>query len=412
VSVSVWKRIAGALSLAALYTVAPSARADAQESASEAATVAGVEIAILEPKADAPVFGETMARVGVFPPDAAIDRVEFYLDDTFMGSDEDFPYEFPIDFGQQNTGHELLVVVRGSDGWTIERRVSTPAIATQDEVKVRLQQLYVTIERDGEPVKDLDRSDFEVRDGGARQQLVTFERGDVPFTAILLVDASVSMRGEALEKAIRGARTFASSMYPLDEAMLILFSDRTVYETPFTGFSSVLSLGLGAAEAAGYTALNDYLYIALKRLEERQGRRVIILLSDGFDVNSVLDIEAVREVARVNPTVIHWVFLRDPEDTFANKRSFWRSLAEQTNELKVLEETVLESGGSITPIDHVDQVVEAFQNILSELRDQFVLGYYPPPGSVVGEWREVDVRVDAASVDVRTRKGYYVPPDQ
>jgi len=372
----------------------------------------GIEIALLSPVGDAPLFGEQPVKLGVYPPNAPIERVEVFLDDVFIAADEEFPYEISVDFGEKNIGHDVLVVIRGEGGWTVERRVSTPSIRSNDEVKIKLQQLYVTVERDGEPEKGLDREAFQVLDKGATQQLVTFERGDVPFTAILLVDASISMRGVALEKAVRGAKEFAANMNPLDEAMLMLFSDRTIYETPFTSFSSVLSLGLGGAEAAGFTALNDYLYLSLKRLEDRQGRRVIILLSDGFDVNSVLGIEQVREIARVNPTVIHWVYLRDPGNDLSGKRSFWRSHKEQIREAEILRETVLESGGKITPIERIDQVSEAFQEILSELRDQYVLGYYPPAGSRVGDWRDIRVDVNAPGVETRTRSGYYVAPEE
>ena len=83
------------------------------------------------------------------------------------------------------------------------------------------------------------------------QPIVTFGRGDVPFTAALLVDSSDSMYGGDLEKALEGARAFFAAMAPLDQAKLMLFSDHIRLETPFTSVQPVLTLGLRGVRRPG-----------------------------------------------------------------------------------------------------------------------------------------------------------------
>ena len=103
-----------------------------------------------------------------------------------------------------------------------------------------LQHLFVTVTNGTKPVLDLPQGAFKVLDQDEPQPVVTFGRGDVPFTAVLLVDASASMAGKPLDKALDGARAFFASMATLDQAKLLLFSDRILLETPFTSIQSVL----------------------------------------------------------------------------------------------------------------------------------------------------------------------------
>ena len=110
----------------------------------------------------------------------------------------------------------------------------TPAIQVNDTLDLPLQQLFVTVTRSGDRVGKLGRDDFLVIDDDTRQQLVTFEGGDAPLTAVLLVDSSQSMRGSRLASAVQGVRSFTAGMQDLDEVMGILFSDRMLAASPFT----------------------------------------------------------------------------------------------------------------------------------------------------------------------------------
>ena len=259
---------------------------------------------------------------------------------------------------------------------------------------------------DGASALDLTRGDFSISDNGNRQELVTFERGDIPFSAVLLLDASSSMRGEPLRTALEAAETFVAGMASLDEAKVILFSDRVVHETPFSGLTEVLRVGLEGVEAAGGTALNDAVFLSVLRLGARQGRKVVIILSDGIDPHSTLQMAQVRQAVRDDPAVLYWVRLVEGPDPDGQQHvSVWRNTQQHREELELLRQTVLESGGRILQIDDVAGVPEAFTRILQELRAIYVLGYYPSNrGS--GRWRKVSVKTAAPGVRLRTQSGY------
>ncbi len=351
------------------------------------------------------VFGEVEVGADIYPPEADISRVEFYLDSRVVGVLDRPPYRLAIDAGQENVEHQFQVVVYDTAGTTATSSVWTPRIETDDEITLDLQQLYVTVERFDERVLDLSREDFAVMDNSARQQLVTFERGDVPFTAVLLVDASTSMKGRRLRIALEGAEAFVRGMRELDQAKLMLFSDRVIHETPFTTFASVLTVGLAGVEAEGGTALNDHLYLAMKRLQTRQGRRVMVVLSDGIDVESVMSMAQVRWSASQLQPVVYWIRLEERP----RHQSMWRGPDEHEHEHEQFHEMALESGGRIETIHRIEDVGQAFRSILEDLRNQYVLGYYPPKTASKDAWHKILVRVPDPTLTVRARGSYLEP---
>lgn len=394
--------------LVALLVFASLALAPAAHGA--AADEKELEVLLQLPTYGEPLFGEVMVGADIYPPDSEIDRVEIYLDGHLMALIEAPPWEQIIDVGEENIEHQFQVVIYDAEGQSASSNVFTPRIETDEEISVDLQQLFVAVERQGERVLDLEREDFVVVDNGRSQDMVTFERGDVPFTAMLLLDASYSMRGRRLAVALQGAQTFVEGMRELDQAKLMLFADRVVHETPFTTFGSVISVGLASVEARGGTALNDHFFLAMKRLEARQGRRVIIILSDGIDVESVLSMEQVRWKARQLQPVVYWIRLEEGEGgDESSHRSRWRSMEEHTEQVEELRETVLESGGRIETIRSIEEVDRAFRWILEDLRQQYVLGYYPSETNSRNPWHDIVVRVRDNSLAVRTRSGYLEP---
>ncbi len=326
------------------------------------------------------------------------------VDGRFAGRVTTPPYKVRFDVGQQNAEHRIEVVARGT-GPPGEALLVTPPIRVDHEMELTLQQLYVTVTDNGGRVTDVGRSAFTVLDEGQALELVTFERGDVPLTAVLLLDASSSMWGDRLAAALAGARIFIEGMARLDLAKLLLFSDRVLHSTPFTGFAEILTAGLGGVEAAGGTALNDHLYMALKLLEERQGRRVVILLSDGADVTSVPAMRDVLWVARRSQALVYWIRLGRAVRS-SGYRTAWRDPRQSRRELEQLEEVITQSGGRIEVIGTVAETGDAFARILADLRGQYVLGYYPSARRRDGSWHDVEVLVARPEVEVRTREGY------
>ncbi|MCB1037646.1 MAG: VWA domain-containing protein [Acidobacteria bacterium] len=361
-------------------------------------------MAITSPDGSAPIFGEVRVAAEVTAEEAV--AATLLVDGVVQPPLTRPPYEWHLDVGQENRPHRFQVLLRGASGGTASASVETPALRVDLEVGVELQQLYVSVEAEGDPVDDLLASDFTVRDGGRPQKLTTFARGDVPFTALLLVDASDSMRGDRLATALAGARSFLEELQPLDQAKLMLFSDRILFETPFSSFPELLQAGLESVAAQGGTAINDHLFLAVQELSYRSGRRVVILLSDGVDTVSVLPMAEVEAGVRRSSALIYWLRIGGAPRTGAHSSS-WRSAAEHDEELRRLEEAVAGSGGRILDLPHLAASTEAFAGILAELRRQYVLGYSPEVDRGDGRWHEVRVKVRRPGVEVRTAEGYF-----
>ncbi len=369
------------------------------------------EVHILQPTPGEPLLGEIEVRVEVTPAGTPVDRVEILLDGVPAGSAERAPYRILIDAGDENRENRLEAVAHGPGGATATATLAAPRLAADAEINVDLQQLFITVNtrNDGTAaVPGLTLADFQVFDQGKPQPIVTFGRGDVPFTAVLLVDASASMAGKPLNKALDGARGFFSGMATLDQAKLILFSDRILLETPFTSLQSVLTLGLRGVKAEGGTALNDALYLASKRLETRRGRKIAVLISDGVDVESVLSLEEAKAITRRQVT-LYWLRLpRTDIDRKALVTTAWRDASGHQHEIDLLRASVLGSGGRIVDLTGVEEIPAQLTTLLRELRDQYVLGIAPTRTGRPGAWHEV--RVEASGdLQIRTQDGYFEP---
>jgi len=374
------------------------------------ASAADVWVRIVSPKNGDFAIGEVefVAEVVAAEPVAS---VEFRVDGRTVGTLSIEPYRLSVDLGAENRSHVFEVIARAEAGGEATDRVETQAVPIAREIEVELQQLYVTVSKDSQRVLDLRPEDFTIRDDGAEQKLVTFALGDIPFTAVLLIDASASMAGDKLQAAMAGATAFVGGMQELDQAKVMVFSDRLLNTTPFSNVQEVITASLATAHAAGGTALHDYLYVALKLLEQRQGRRVVVLLSDGVDSHSALSMQDVAERARRSQALIYWIRLRragsaEADDEAVRLSSAWRDPGEYRNQFELLKQTVLQSGGSISSIRSIDQIQPVFLGILQELREQYVLGYYPSNRRNDGAWHSVDVKVDRGGVDVRVGEGY------
>ncbi len=354
------------------------------------------------------IWGEVVVEAVVRSPEEIV-RVAFYVDGIVVGELEAPPYRLRVAIGDDVGAHRFEVVAYGASGATGSAALTTPPLRVDEELRVSLQQLYVTVtDRSGARVLDLGVEDFDVLDGRNRQEVVTFARGDIPFTAMVLVDASISMAGEKLRSALLGAKAFFAGMRALDEGRLLVFSDRILHTTPFTTFPEVLSAGLGNVRTRGGTALNDHLYLALKELEERQGRRVVLLLSDGVDSHSVLETADVLRVARRSQALVYWLRLPYGRGELAPDLSTpWRDVRGYRREREILERTVAESGGRIRILSSIEEISPAFTGILEELRDQYVLGYYPSVARHDKSWRQVRVRLRRPRLGIRCREGYF-----
>jgi Ca-activated chloride channel family protein len=387
------------LSWLLVATVATAGAAGAEDAGNE------LQMRFLRPTSGQPAYGTVVVELEVLPPAARVDKIELFFDGRSIATLRRPPWRFTVDAGQGNDEHRFEAVASRGGAAIASASLRTASIRVDEEITVDLRQLYVSVTRDGKLADDLDRDDFVVEESGKPRELGAFARGDVPFTAALLLDTSLSMEGERLSAALEAARAFLTAVDPLDELKLVLFGDLVRGETPFTNIPEVLSVGLGEPSAGGGTALNDAVYLAAKRLESRSGRKVIVLVSDGVDVESVLDFRWIRPVLQRNQILLYWLRLEPPTGAAAVRYyTVWRDGEGHEREIQALTEAVAASGGAIRPISS-NGVAAALAELVRELRLQYVLGYYPAPGTDEPAARRIEVKVRGSGYRVRTQRG-------
>lgn len=398
--------------LAVLLAVAGSATAlqEAGEPAPSRATAPEPpQVRIVSPQSKEPLFGEVEIEAEI--TGGEVDRVEFIVDGALIGTLTEGPWRMKADVGHENIEHRLRVVARMADGTALEKVLRSSTFTVDDVLDVELRQLYVSVTGGGRAILDLPQSAFRVIDDGVEQTIVTFGRGDVPLAAVLLLDCSESMAGERLQAALDGSRVFLRGMTSLDEVKVVLFSDRIIRTTPFATDTPVLEAALEDVSPVGGTAVNDYLYAGLQLLDARQGRRVVVLFTDGVDVHSLLHARDVLWKAQRSQAVIYWIYLKEADsgvaagDSEATFNSAWRDYRANEKEFDLLSTVVRQSGGRVEKLDNPGQLGSAFADIIRELREHYVLGYYPSNVRHDGSWHDIDVRV-AGPGRVRTREGY------
>ncbi len=362
-------------------------------------------VTVQSPTVSDAAFGEIDFAAKVVSSEE-IDRVEFLINDEVVATLRQPPFHTRVDVGEENIAREFTVRAIGAWGASGTGSMSTRRLEFLDEFDVNLRQVFVTVVRPvGEARTKLRREDFRILDNRTEQKLVTFERGDVPITAVLLLDASQSMQGRNLEAAVDGSKAFLGRLNTLDEAMVMLFSDRSLAATHFSNERRPLLAQLANTRATGGTALNDHLYASLKLLDQRQGRRVAILLSDGADVVSALRMEDVLWKVRRTDALIYWIRLQNQdEDSFA---SAWRNFEANAHEWEGLKQAVGESGGRIETLSGIEDIDQAFEGIMSELREQYVLGYYPEAPENDQGRHNIKIEVAQPGYKLRYREGYF-----
>lgn len=369
---------------------------------------ARIWVHVASPRDGEAVIGEVEIEAEVVAR-AAVRDVAFFVDGRPVGMVNSAPFRLRIDLGDENRSHEVEVVATDVDGFEARHRITTRRLELGTEYEVDLRQLYVTVTQDGTSVPDLRREDFTVLDDGEPQQLVTFAAGDVPFTAALLIDTSESMVGSKLAAAGAGALAFIEGMRDLDQASVITFADTVRGVTPFTVDRGFLAAGLVGNRGRGGTAVHDTVYAALKLLAVRQGRRVVVLLSDGIDSHSALSGDDLLDHVRRSQAMVYWIRLVGEGDDAGDRgrlASSWRKPTEYSRNLAALQEIVELTGGRVVPVHAPDQIQPVFVEILNELRSQYALGYYPSERRRDGSWHRLKVRVDRPGVEVRTHEGY------
>ena len=284
--------------------------------------------------------------------------------------------------------------------------VLSAPIAAQQKIKVTTESVpvYVTVtDAEKRLVPDLVLEDFEVLDNGKPQTVNVFENKPTPITTTVMIDTSGSMTA-SLGLVKDGAEQFLLRLLPDDKAQVGEFSDKIKFHPGnFINDRDRLVYLLKNELDFGYpTRLYDAIDESLERLEPMEGRKVVLVFTDGDDSASKVGLGKVMDRARTKDVMIYAVGLIN-EYFSGNGNQKTRSSPDRG--LKKLAE---DTGGGFFLLKKTTELSETFTRIAQELHSQYVLGFSPE--TLDGRIHKLDVRVKKAGMNARARKTYVAPP--
>jgi Ca-activated chloride channel homolog len=265
---------------------------------------------------------------------------------------------------------------------------------------VKTVPLYVTVvDAQGRLVPDLVREDFEIYDNGKLQEIVLFDNDIRPFSAVVMLDTSGSMT-ILLDRVKQAAEQFLIRLLPDDRAMVGAFNDKVQLVGSFTSDRDELIASLRDLGFGNGTRLYDAAVESLDQLDGIEGRKVLLLLSDGEDTTSRTRRGTVVDRARAEEVMIYGIGLRS--EYFNGQR--WV----RTNPDRLLRSLAEETGGGYYPLDKGDQLTSTFTRVAQELRSQYLLAFTPE--SLDGKVHRLEVKVKRGGMQARARRTYVAQP--
>ena len=244
---------------------------------------------------------------------------------------------------------------------------------------------------------DLSPEDLIVIEDGVEQKIDAFHEAVAPVSVVLALDQSGSMRRSA-QAMVEAAHEFVNALRPEDSLALLLFADESVFAHDLTKNRTATLKAIDSYQAVGGTALYDATADALTRLKYVEGRRAIVVLTDGRDENnpgtapgSVRTLNDVLKLLKETEAAVFTIGLGAKVD---------RSPLEQLARL---------SGGMAYFPEEVSMLQNEYKRIIENLRRRYVLSYTSTNTARDGAWREVQIRSRSADIVVSSRGGYFAP---
>ena len=303
---------------------------------------------------------------------------------------------------------ELLEQVRNGeslDDATLERLLS---IHHTERDQVRMVMVPATVvDRRGRLVRGLDLEDFRLDEDRVEQRIEFFSaETSEPISVAFLLDLSGSMRqlGKLLA-AKEAIRYFVDNLRPGDRFALIGFADEQVaHITDFTSDRERFLRRLNVQRAYGQTALYDAVAATPRIIDEEiEGRKAIVLITDGIDNASTMNMfDAMRLARSVNVPIYTLGFTNLPEKLLRR--------GETVRNLKMMNLFADQTGGHVYSVHDPVDLKEAVAEVEHELRLQYLIGYYPEGRAWDGTFRRIRVTTARNGLTVRARHGYYAHP--
>jgi Ca-activated chloride channel family protein len=274
---------------------------------------------------------------------------------------------------------------------------------TTIKVDVKLVNVFVTVTDDrGAPVANLQKENFILKEDGKEQKIAIFDKESaLPLSIVLAVDTSLSTRKD-LPLELTSARKFVHTIIrPQDGLAVYKFSETVSQMVPFTSDLKKIDEGIDHPRNGAATALYDAIYLGSQALNRRQGRKVMVVITDGGDTMSQMNYLQALRAAQESEAIIYSIIIV-PIEADAGR---------DTGGEHALIQISSDTGGKYYYATSSVQLDDAFKRISDELRTQYLLAYYPSQHYSSSEFRQL--RVDLTNAPAggpyqsHYRAGYY-----
>ncbi len=269
------------------------------------------------------------------------------------------------------------------------------------KVDVKLVNVFVNVtDHNGAIVGGLNRDDFALFEDGRPQQIALFEKqADMPLDLTLAIDTSGSVRKDMSEEAQAARRFVHAILRPQDQMSVLQFATEVRELSGFTNKPAQIDRALSGLRGDWATAFYDAIYVGSDGLGKKQGRKVLVIVSDGDDTAKDTTYAQALEEALRNEVMIYSI-IDVPIEASAGRDTGGEhamiTLSEQT-------------GGKYFYVD-AGGLDKAFAQVSDDLRTQYLIGYYPHnqvPGNTFHRLTVTVPRAAADSFNVRHKTGYY-----
>src|SRR5271169_1211122 len=274
---------------------------------------------------------------------------------------------------------------------------------TTIKVDVKLVNVFVTVtDARGAPVANLQKENFLLKEDGKEQRIAIFSRESaLPLSIVLSVDTSLSTRKD-LPLELISARKFAHAIVrPQDGLALYKFSEIVSLMVSFTSDLKKIDAGIERERNGAATALYDAVYLGSQALSRRQGRKVMVVITDGGDTMSQVNYKEALRAAQEAEAIIYSIIIV-PIEADAGR---------DTGGEHALIQISSDTGGKYYYATSATQLDAAFQKISDELRTQYLLAYYPSQRYSNSDFRQLKVALTNAPAggpyQSHYRAGYY-----
>jgi Ca-activated chloride channel family protein len=293
---------------------------------------------------------------------------------------------------------------------------ASPPQTKNDEV-IRVSTDLVTLtatvtDKNGRYRADLKQSDFTVYEDGTKQELAYFNTGErVPVSLGIVFDTSGSME-DKIEGVQDAVEHFVKNVSPNDEIFLVEFNDDAELVQGFTDDRKKILRAVESLVPRGSTALYDAITLGLQKVREgKNKKRALLLLTDGNDTASAMNLQTALSLAKKSEVIIYALGLGHGAKGNTHSSLFDYQIKD-TVDMRALRSFADATGGNAYYLEEAheggrDRVDEAAEEVAAELKQQYTLGYYPTNQKKDGGFRQVVVEVNDKSLKVRAKRGYY-----